>query len=380
MKIAILGGGIAGLSAAIALQKTGLQVQVFEAAPHFKPVGAGLLLAANAVKAYQKMGIAGDIIRHGRLLPAFEVREGNGNRISYVDSASISRQYGLHNFAIHRADLHRALLGHLDAACLHTDKRAIGVEDTADGVRVLFQDGTDYQADFVVAADGIHSPIRQQLLPGSTPRYAGYTCWRAVVNGTGIGQEHGSETWAPGARFGIVPLPGDRYYWFACLNAVQNDPVKRAYTMADLKLIFGRFHDPVPDLLHQTPESALIWSDIIDLKPTGRYHFGRVLLIGDAAHATTPNMGQGACQAIEDAVVLADEWTKFGDMQAAFRAFEARRMARTRGIVNTSWTLGRIAQLENPVLIALRNWAFRMTPERVNERQMASVLNVDFED
>ena len=378
MKYAILGGGIAGLTTAIALQKIGIYAQVFEAAADIKPLGAGLLLAANAVQAYERLGIAQKIVQRGRSLPDFAILDEQGRTISQADAAAISRKYGLHNFSIHRADLHEALLAELSPWQITTGKRAIGFEKNDGEITIRFQDGTSVTTEHLIVADGIHSPVRRQLLPDSAPRYAGYTCWRAVIDAGDLELSAATETWGTEGRFGIVPLTGNRIYWFACLNAAENDTRLSHYTVEDLKRHFGHYHAPVAEILSKTKDSDLIWNDIIDLKPIDRFAFGNILLIGDAAHATTPNLGQGACQAIEDAVVLADELKKNSIPEAAFRTFEQRRLKRTRYIVNNSAALGKIAQLSNPVLAAARNTLFRLLPASINERQMRTLYKVDF--
>lgn len=378
MKYTILGGGIAGLTTAIALRNIGIQAQVFESAADIKPVGAGLLLAANAVQAYERLGIADRVVRRGHALPTFAILDHQGRTLSSADATAISRKYGLHNFAIHRAALHEALLEELDQALIFTGKKAIGTEQKGDQTLVHFQDGSTAVTDCLIVADGIHSAIRRQFLPDSAPRYAGYTCWRAVVDARDLSLTAATETWGNGRRFGIVPLPEGKVYWFACLNAAANDPRMKAYTVQDLMDHFGGFHTPIPQLLSKTRDGDLIWNDIIDLKPIPQFAFGRVLLIGDAGHATTPNMGQGACQAIEDAVVLADELRKNTSSETAFQAFERRRMPRTRFIVERSQALGKIAQLQNPLFAAARNTLFRLLPDSLNERQMRKLFEVDF--
>ena len=378
MKYTILGAGIAGLSTAIALRKIGIQAQVFEAAPEIKPLGAGLLLAANAVKAYQRLGIAEKVVGYGRLLPSFAILDQAGRAITQADAAAISQKFGLHNFAIHRADLHAALLSELDAAYLVTGKRAVRFEQNETNITIQFQDGTSATTDCLIVADGIHSAVRHQLLPDAAPRYAGYTCWRAVIDAGELEWSAASETWGTNGRFGIVPMSGNRIYWFACINAPANDADMRRYTVADLQRHFGDYHAPIAQILAKTRDEDLLWNDIIDLKPLQNFAFGKVVLIGDAAHATTPNMGQGACQAIEDAVVLADELTRNEKPEVAFRAFEQRRLKRTHYIVNNSRTLGRLAQISNPLLAIARNTLFRILPESVNERQMKTLFEVDF--
>lgn len=379
MHYTILGGGIAGLTAAIALKQMGIEATIFEAAPTIKPVGAGLVLAANAIKAYRRLGIAEKIIAKGQALSTLQILNQRGKVLTSADAIAISKKYDLHNFAIHRAALHETLLAELDPKQLIVNKKAIGFKRLADEkVIISFADGSTYITDYLIVADGIHSAIRQQLLPESTPRYSGYTCWRAVIDNPGLQLNTATETWGKGSRFGIVPLAGDKIYWFACMNAPQNDPINRTMKVADLQQLFQDFHHPVPTILKNTKDTALIWNDIIDLKPISQFAFGNVILIGDAAHATTPNLGQGACQAIEDAIILADELKKHNTPSAAFAAFEKRRIPRTHYVVNTSWSMGKIAQWSHPFLVALRNALFKLLPERVNENQMKRVLEVDF--
>ncbi|WP_420149403.1 FAD-dependent monooxygenase [Spirosoma sp.] len=374
----IIGAGIAGLTTAIALRQLGLQVTIFEAAPVIKPLGAGLALAANAVKAFQKLGIADSILQAGRVLEAFVICDQQGRSITRTDSRAISRKYGTDNFTIHRAALHQELLKHLKNKPLFTGKRAISVEQNAGQVRILFDDETVHQTDYLIVSDGIHSPIRQQLLPDSAPRYSGYTCWRSVIDSRGLNLSEATETWGANGRIGLVPLANNQLYWFACLNAPANDVRMRQFTTDDLLKIFGDYHNPIPDVLARTRNENLLWNDIIDLKPLSKYAFDNIVLVGDAAHATTPNMGQGACQAIEDAVVLADELKAGGSAVDAFKRFEGRRLKRTHYIIDNSRRIGQIAQVQNPALVWLRNNAFRLLPPSVNEQQFKTLYNVDF--
>ncbi len=374
----IIGGGIAGLTTAIALNRIGLQATLFESAPMIRPLGAGLALAANAMQAFQRLDIADQVIQKGRQLDAFSILDERGKIVTRTDSRAVSQRYGINNFAIHRADLHKTLLEQLTPSTIHTGKRALYVEQQPDGATVFFDNGTSHTSDYVLVADGIHSPIRQQLLPDSAPRYAGYTCWRAVVTNPGHDLHEATETWGNRGRVGIVPLANDQVYWFACVNApAQHEPMHQL-TSQKLADRFSRYHAPIFDLLAQTPDENLLWNDIIDLKPLPRYAFGRILLLGDAAHATTPNMGQGACQAIEDAVVLAHELTSAESPAVAFAAFERRRLARTHYITNTSRRIGQLAQATNPLLISLRNGLFRHLPASLNERQLETLYQVDF--
>lgn len=377
---AILGGGIGGLSLAIALQKKGLSVTVYESAPAYKPLGAGLGLAANAVKAYQEIGISEKVVEAGKKLKFAFGKDPKGRIISQTDMDAMTRRFGvLNSFTIHRADLHEVLISFVKPGTVQTGKAAVGVRHDDRTVTVTFSDGSTAQADYLIAADGVHSVVRQTLLPGSSPRYAGYTCWRGVTEGLpeGMDPDEMSETWGPGRRFGVVPLSRNRVYWFATLNAPPNDPEMRRAKRKELKEIYSGFHFPIPQLLDMTGDDQIIWNDIIDLKPITQFAFGRIVLLGDAAHATTPNLGQGACMAIEDAATLANALTLYEPAEA-FRRFEQFRIRRTTQIVSQSWNIGKIAQLENPLLMWLRNGLFRMLPESMIHAQLRDLYDVSF--
>lgn len=380
-EIAIIGGGIGGLTLAIALQRKGFKPRVYEQATQLKMIGAGLGLSGNAIKAFSEIGISDAILKAGTVLKRVAIKDIHGQILNETNSEAISEKYGIaNNFSVHRADLHEVLLQLVNVDRLELGKVCIDFQQTAKGVSLTFQDGTTTSADYVIASDGIHSVFRKKLLPQSLPRYAGYTCWRAVIEYApeNFDRDETSETWGPGARFGIVPLSHNRLYWFATLNAKANDATLKAYTPNDLLRHFQSFHQPIPHIIEQTKKEQLIWSDIIDLAPIKQFAFSNILLLGDAAHATTPNMGQGACMAIEDAATLANCMVKNTTIEEAFSQFQAKRIGRTTKIVNTSWRVGRIAQWENPWLMRVRNVAIRSTPTRVAEQQIKFLQDITF--
>lgn len=379
-KIAIVGGGIGGLTLAIALQQKGFPVTVYEAAPKIQPLGAGLTLAANAVKAFINIGISDAVLQVGKILKALRVKDVHGNILTETDSEKINARFGIINsFTIHRADLHEVLIRQLHPGTLLLNKQLKEIEQGSP-ITLTFSDGSSATADYVIACDGIHSVVRKKLLPEVKPRFAGYTCWRAVTDTipANIDMNETSETWGPGSRFGIVPLSNNRIYWFACLNAKANDAQMRAFGIPDLLKHFGNFHAPIPQILNNTAPEKIIWNDIIDIRPLKKFAFGNILLMGDAAHATTPNMGQGACMAIEDAAVLANCIATDQSLTEAFQKFELKRIARTTTIVKNSWNIGKMAQWENSVLVSVRNAVVKRTPPSVMEKQIKFLTNIDF--
>jgi 2-polyprenyl-6-methoxyphenol hydroxylase-like FAD-dependent oxidoreductase len=372
MKI-IVGAGIGGLATAIALRQQGHEVQVVEAAAELREIGAGVVLGANAMQALDRLGVYDTVRAAGFPIVRISLLDHHGQMLNDIDTLPFTRRIGYDNLAIHRADLQRILLASLPPGVVQLGKTLERFEQKGNEVATYFTDGSHLEGQALIGADGIRSRVRRQLLPDSQPRYAGYTCWRGVIEAQALGLPAGrsTESWGRAGRFGVVPLGNGQVYWFACINSSQaQNPYYRAFRLADLQRHFAGYHSPIPELLALTSDEQVIWGDIIDLAPLKRFHFGRVLLLGDAAHATTPNMGQGAGQAVEDAAVLADCLAQAPSTEAAFQAFDQQRRPRTTRIVRQSWQLGRIAQMEQPWLVGLRNAVMRRVPAAVNNQQM----------
>ncbi|MFD2170875.1 FAD-dependent monooxygenase [Tumebacillus lipolyticus] len=372
----IIGGGIAGLTAAVAMQQLGFDVRVYERYAEVRPVGAGIMVAPNALQALDVLGLAHAVQTRGRRNNSMMILDRQGRTLSKIAASWQGRSI----VTIHRADLHQILLDALKPGTLILGKSCLRVEQDGKRVTAIFADGSTDSGDLLVAADGIHSPIRTQLFPDIKPRYAGYTCWRGIahnVSAQGI-CEWPTETWGGSGRFGIVPLPDDRIYWYALLNGPAEDSAFAQYKVRDLSEKFSGFHSPVSQVLAAMTDEQLIRNDIYDLPPLSRFASGRVLLIGDAAHAVTPNLGQGACQAIEDGVMLMKCVAQQPSIEAAFRSFELLRKQRVAMIAKRSLYIGKLAQLDRPLLCRLRDGMMRMIPDSMQRNQMTSLYKVDF--
>jgi 2-polyprenyl-6-methoxyphenol hydroxylase-like FAD-dependent oxidoreductase len=357
----IVGAGIGGLTAACALRRIGWQVTVHEQAPAIAPVGAGVGIAPNAVKALDHLGLGAALRDHGRLQDGLEIRLRHGTRIAHLPGSDIERRYGAPFHALHRATLHRLLMAGLDPAALHLGHRAERVVHGRGGATVVMrtpQGTTSRTADLVVVADGVGSPLRAALLPDYPgPAYAGYTVWRGLVpperaERLGVAPIL-SETWGRGARFGVAVIDGGQIYWFACESVPEH--ATPAHGLGALAARFAGWHPPIAELLAATPEHTLLRHDVYYLRDRlpGFTH-GRVVLLGDAAHAVTPDIGQGACLAIEDAVTLAAAIEEAG-VEAGLRAYDTLRRPRTEQMARASGRLGRILQTRNPAAALLRD-------------------------
>jgi len=371
----LIGAGIGGLAAAQALLRLGHRVRVYEAAAELREIGAGVVLGANAMRALDELGLHDAVRPVGTPLTTVRLLDEHGRVLNRADTTAFTERLGYDNLGILRADLQRELLRALPPGVVQLGHRLARFEQTETHVTAFFDNGTQATAEALIAADGIRSRVRQHLLPASQPRYAGYTCWRATVQADipGLPTTGSSETWGRARRFGLVPVADGRLYWFACLNSPEpNNPAFRAYRVTDLQRHFVGFHAPIPQVLAATADADLLWGDLYDLAPLASLAFGRVLLLGDAGHATTPNLGQGAGMAVEDAAVLARCLRGApADLAAAFRAFDQQRRPRTRRIVEQSRQLGMLAQFTPPWLVPLRNAALAAVPDWLTARQMA---------
>ncbi|WP_243648733.1 FAD-dependent monooxygenase [Hazenella coriacea] len=366
-KVIIVGGGIAGLCAAIALQKIGIEAKVYERSIEPTVAGAGIIIAPNALQALEPFGMADEIVRAGKASDGFHLLSDKGQTLTHLSIPSGFQKM----YSIHRKDLHHLLLSVLQPDTVVWGKECTKIEQDDHHVRITFHDGSEAEGTILVAADGIHSIVRKQLFTGNFYRYAGYTCWRGVISSDGIPElsEDFIETWGTKGRFGIVPLPKNQVYWYALINSQANDARLSNFTPNDLYDHFKDYHKPIPSLLKNTESHQIIHRDIVDIVPMQRFYLNRVIFIGDAAHAVTPNMGQGACQAIEDTRVLAECMKKYTDFRQAFEEYDIHRRKRIEKISNQSMMFGKVAQADNPILTSVRNGLLKWTPKSVFQSQ-----------
>lgn len=255
---------------------------------------------------------------------------------------------------------------------MHTGAVCTGFEQKDHGqIAACFADGSAAQGDFLIGADGIHSVIRRLMFPQVRLRYSGYIAWRGVVDFAGSSApDRTSETWGRGARFGIVPIGQGRVYWFATANMPEDHRAAPGRHKPDLLQRFRGWHAPIEALIQATPDDAILYNQISDFPPLAHWSQRQVTILGDAAHPTTPNLGQGACQAIESSVVLTRCLAEEQDLSTALQRYERERMPRTAWITNTSWQVGSVAQLEHPALIAIRDFVMRSMPASITRAQI----------
>ena len=373
----VVGAGIGGLGVARALGLAGWQVQVLEQANALDPVGAGITLWPNAVRALDVLGVR---IRDYASPPGVGgLRTSSGRWLSRTDTADYPARYGAPLVAVHRADLQQALLGTLPAGTTATGTRVTGITQDATGLSVQHSSGLS-RASLVVLADGLASANRH-LVTGTAvrPRYAGYTAWRGVtgMGAVPVNQSGTTESWGRGQRFGIVPLAGGRIYWFATANTPegQHSPDGPRGEHGQVSQRFHGWHAPIAQVLAATPPESVLRHDIYDLQPNPRsYVRGRLAVLGDAAHAMTPNLGQGACQALEDAVTMGALLHPDVDPALALLEYDRVRRPRAQAISSRSRQLGRIGQLSGRTTTAARDALLTITPDSAADHQLKSTL------
>jgi salicylate hydroxylase len=340
LDIAIAGGGVGGMAAAIALAQQGHAVRIFEQARGYARVGADVNLTPNAVKALDGLGL-GEALRETAARPEFRISRtwDSGAETSRLPmSAAAEEKYGAPQLTIHRADLLAALGAALGEGGLVQGRRVLGADSGGLGAELLLDDGERVAADLVIGADGIHSPVRAALFGPDDPRFTGLVSWRAVVPRAALeglpNLDSFTKWWGPTAERQIVTFPlnrGTEIFVFA--TTAQDDWTEEGWTLQgdieELRAAFADFHPEARALLAACPEVTR--SALHVRAPMDRWAKGSAVILGDAAHPMVPFMAQGACMAIEDAVVLARavEGAGRGDIPDALRAFEAARIPRT---------------------------------------------------
>lgn len=348
---AVVGAGIGGLATAVALRRTGWDVTVHERADALRAVGAGIALAPNAVHALDALGLGDAVRARAHRLPATAVRLAAGGTLARVDGDAVAARHGAGVLAVDRTDLHALLVDALGPGVVRCSSP---VDDAA---------ALTAEHDLVVAADGLHSRARATAWPDVRPVYSGYTAWRAVVR-TDVRPVEASETWGRHERFGIVPVGDDRVYLFATATVPEGAHAPDAAgELAEVRRRFGGWHAPVPALLDAVDPATVLRHDVVALSHVPHpWHRGRLALLGDAAHAMEPNLGQGAGLALEDAVVLSHALRDDVPVETALARYTADRRPRAARLHAASARIGRLTQHAGPLTTAVRDVVVRLTP------------------
>lgn len=367
----IIGAGIGGLATALALHRRGIRTRVFESAAQLAPVGAGIVVQPNAMTLLNRYGLAQQVREAGWPIENYALLDAAGATLSNMPAHYRNDGVVQHSIAIHRGALQQILRAALPPDVLVTAKRCIGLSSTAGKPRAHFADGSSAQGEFLVGADGIHSTVRGALFPAGSLRYSGQTCWRGVAQLRLSPQWRTqlTEVWDRGRTFGFVPIDEQRVYWFATRLAPAGGRDDAQHLSQQLIQAYQDLADPIAHIIRRTAPDSILRNDLHDLAPLKSWCKDNAVLLGDAAHAAMPNLGQGGAQAIEDSWCLAQRMSTDGPVTARLREFAALRMPKAHRVVNNSRQLASLAHWSNGLACRLRKLILRATPASVLRRQ-----------
>ena len=355
LKVVIIGAGIGGLTAAIALSQSGYEVEIYERAQQLRPMGAGISLWSNGIKVLNRFGLGEKVAAIGGQMNTMQYLNTKGDLLNHISLQPLIEEVGQRPYPVARADLQEMLLAAFPGE-VKLDHRCVGVEEFRDRVVAKFENGHEATGDFVIAADGVRSILREYVLQQDIqPIYRGYVNWNGLV------PAHESlapkDTWAiyvgQHQRASMMPVGGDRFYFFFDVPLLKGTPSDPQKFRAELTEHFAGWAEPVQNLIAQIEPEKTNRLDIHDVGPVDRMVRGRVALLGDSAHATCPDLGQGGCQAMEDVYLLTHFLlTTNISVEDALKRYESARQDRAKSIVEKARDRAEVIHGKDPEMTA----------------------------
>ncbi len=368
LKITIIGAGIGGLTAGIALRQAGYEVEIYDRVKELRPTGAGISLWSNGVKVLNRLGLGENMAQIGGLMDRMEYRSVAGELLNDIDLMPLIEEVGQRPYPVARADLQNMLRSQFPGE-VKLNSKCIAIEENEKGVTAFFEDGHQTTSDLLIAADGIRSILRKYVLDEEVePKYADYVNWNGLVPA--------SEDLAPKntwviyvgehKRASLMPVAGDRFYFFFDVPLPKGTPANPENYQAELKEHFQGWADPVQKLIQRIDPFKTARPDIHDLGPLNRLVRGRVALLGDSAHATCPDLGQGGCQAMEDGLVLTQYLmtTNLG-VEYALKRYEMERKERTSIVVEKARKRAEMIHGKEPAVT--QQWYDQLAQEKPSD-------------
>jgi FAD-dependent urate hydroxylase len=337
LHVVIVGAGMGGLTAALALRQAGYGVQLYDRAPVLAPAGAGVSLWSNGIKVLSRLGLGQAVREIGGQMRNMSYKSKSGDELTHFSLEPLVSAVGQRPYPVARTDLQRMLLDAVGAEHVELGANCVAVEQSASGATAVFADGQRAHGDLVVGADGTHSIIRAHVLGESVERrYVGYVNYNGLVQASP--ELAPEDTWVTYVgdhkRASLMPVGGGRFYFFFDVPLPRGAAPVAPNVAAELAFHFAGWAPPVQALIQQLEPARLTRAEIFDIEPLPRLVRGRVALLGDAAHSTAPDLGQGGCQAMEDAWVLANVLiTNDLGVEDALRRYESNRLERTTDII-----------------------------------------------
>jgi 2-polyprenyl-6-methoxyphenol hydroxylase-like FAD-dependent oxidoreductase len=363
--VVVVGAGIGGLTAAIALRAKGIDVEVYEAAPEPRATGTALGIASNATKVLRALGIDLTTDAYCRALEHFELRTARGTLIRALPGAAISAELGHPFVSIHRNELIRTLRSAAADIPIHYGAEIVDVGiERCGAAHAVCADGSEVRATVLIGADGFSSAVRTMVVGEQAPCEYGYVCWLATVRFSHPRMAPGytGHYWGRGQRFGLIDIGGGLAYWWGTKNMPPAQARDWRGPKSDILSAFDGWAPEVVEAIERTSADAIISVPGQDRPVLKRWGRGPVTLLGDAAHPMLTSRSQGASSSVEDGYVLAEAIAHIPDAVRALRAYEDRRRGRARMLVRSSRRLNRLEQAQNPIACAARNLGLRCAP------------------
>jgi len=385
-RVIVIGAGLSGLATAAALHHGGVPVTVFERADEMRPVGAIIGVAANAANGLERIG-QGKLVQESCIpVQRLDYVSWAGRPLAHMPIADVARSLGTRTYIALRADIQLGLLRSLPVDAVQLSSTCVGFRQDGSGVVALLEDGREERGLALIGADGIRSAVRAQLR-GDEPRYSGYGGWRGVANidpqplSPGLARQ----VLGSGRTFGTFGLTGGRMYWWASMKMPAGKGDSSEGRKADVLAAFRGAPSFVGQVLEATEESAILRNDISDRPPVERWGEGRVTIVGDAAHATTPNTGEGGSHALRDGILVGERLTEIKDslhdaaaVRGALERFESVRIPETADVVNRAAEIGEFLHKTNPLTCFVRDQIFyRATPQRIWRKRAEVYLDTN---
>lgn len=354
-RVVVAGGGIGGLAVALALTRAGVEVEVHEKHGHLQSRATGFTIWSYAIRRLLDLGVDPDTLaRLGSAIELTEIRSRHGRLIQRLPVGEVSRRLGAPTYDIQRHGLQEALIEALGAEHVKMGSEVVGIEQDAGSASAVLADGSRATGDVVIGADGAHSTLRDAVAGRHLPlHYSGFSGWGAVIPFTHelLPERHHVEIWEKGSKGGVADVGGGRARWYVMNRTpAGGTSVSKEEVLAHV----DGWYELLPAAVRQTPEEAIVRTEAWDLAPLDSWVDGRVVLLGDAAHATTPFAAMGACMAIEDAEALGRLLLDH-PYDTAFAAFEQDRKKRAEEVVKHGRAMGRISQLQSTIALWLRD-------------------------
>jgi 2-polyprenyl-6-methoxyphenol hydroxylase-like FAD-dependent oxidoreductase len=368
-RVAIVGGGVGGLTTALALKRAGIEVEVHEKYPHPAGRATGFTLWSYAIKHLHDLGLD-DPTRIGSPIEFTEIHNQRGDLIEEMPVGEVSRKLGAPSCDVSRRDLQLVLTEILGEGVVRMGSECVGVELDGDTGTALLADGARAEGSLVIGADGAHSVTRHELAPNAKIEYSGYSGWGGVLDGFAhelMKPNRHIEIWAKGSKGGVADIGNGAVRWYVTRRGAPGDAEAAVDKDEILEHVDG-WYELLRAAVDAAPEESIVTTEAWDMDPIETWVDRRLVLLGDSAHLTTPFASMGACMTIDDAVNLVDHLTSGATLDEALGAYEADRKRRDEELVQKARRMGKLEQLHSPLVSWLRDEAFEhMPPDKMRE-------------